>query len=233
VSRQPPEAVEIIEKTAASLDAPLYMEGMDFSASGENYPAFTFRGRRSSLGGLRCGLLGRHQVQNSAVALAAAEVIEEAGCRIGEQAKRDGVRYVRWPARMELIEGNPPIVIDGTHNVGGAVVLARELPEEFPGKPTHLLMGMQVTKDLAGFIEALAPALTMVHAVPIREAQCYTPEKIADQAKFSGLSCRAYGSVGEGLDGAMGAARDKGIVLVAGSLYLAGEVGEMIGGPKN
>jgi len=229
VSRQPPEAVELITNTAASLDAPLYMEGRDFSAGDEKYPAFNFRGRRLAFDKLRCGLLGRRQAQNSAVALAAAEVIEEAGFKIGEQAMREGVRNVRWPARMELIATNPQIVIDGAHNVGGALVLSREMPEEFPGKPAHLLMGMQVTKDLSGFIETLAPAIAMVHAVPIREVQCFSPDQIAAQAHKAGLPSRAYGSVREGLDGAMAAAKkDKGIVLAAGSLYLAGEVGELV-----
>lgn len=229
VAKQPPEAMKVIEETAQRLAAPLYIEGKDFEAIADPYPYFTFAGRKVKLDNLRCRLLGRHQLQNSAMALATAEVVEEQGFPIGEQCMREGISNVQWHARLEIANDDPLVVIDGTHNVGGAQVLAQALKDEFPHKKVHLLMGMQTTKDLTNFLKIIAPHLEMVHATPIREMVCYSAQEIAHQAEMVGLKAKSYSSVAEALEGAMKSASHKdAMLLVAGSFYLAGEVGELL-----
>lgn len=233
VSKQPLEAMNIIEEVAGKSDSPLFIEGRDFESTPTPYPYFTFVGRRTKLEGLRCRLLGRHQLQNSAVALATAEVVEELGFSIGERYMREGITHVKWEARMEIAHDNPIVVIDGTHNVGGAKVLVKTIEDEFPRKKVHLLMGMQVTKDLPNFLSILAPCIEMIHATSIREMACYSAEEISARAERLGLKAKSYSSVSEALEGALIAAeKDVGMVLVAGSFYLAGEVGELLNNMK-
>ena len=98
----------------------------------------------------------------------------------------------------------------------------------FRSKPVHLLMGMQVTKDSTCFIETLAPILSSVHAVPIREMECFAPDDIAEMARRTGITASSYDTVKDGLAAVTENAGDNGLALVAGSLYLVGEVGELL-----
>jgi len=75
VSRQQREALDVIEGRAIEVGAPVLLEGRDFDTVDSAYPTFDFKGRRVELEKLRCGLIGRHQVQNSSMALATAEVL--------------------------------------------------------------------------------------------------------------------------------------------------------------
>lgn len=229
VSRQEPEAMSVIEKRARALPAPLWIEGRDFDADTKKYPYFDFIGRKFRLDGLRCKLIGRHQTQNSAMALAAAECLVESGYRLDEKILRDAVANVGWPCRLEYIEGNPPVLLDGTHNPGGAAVLARALEDDFADKKIRLVMGMQVTKDLDSFLSILRPRLSAVHVTPLREVTYYDPEDVANRARKLGLEAQTHTGVREALDAAKSAAGEDGVVLVAGSLYLVGEASELLG----
>ncbi len=227
VSRQQSEAMSVIESRSSEIGAPIVIEGREFHSDDANYPFFDFYGRFMRLEGLRCGLMGRHQVQNSAMALATVEVLIENGFDIPDKALRDGVTLVKWPGRLELLDGDPPILLDGTHNPGGAEVLTRTIEEEFPGRKVRLIFGMQVTKDLDTFLSILEPIIEVVHAVPLRDMEYYAPGEIAAAARRLGIKSLAHETVEEALDSAAGSGD---MVLVTGSLYLVGEARELPGG---
>jgi len=229
ISRQPPEAMEIIEKHAQYVGAPLIIEGRDFDTDTSRYPLFDFKGRFIKLDGLRCGLIGRHQSQNCATALASAEVLMEAWFKIPVYALREGVEHVKWPGRLELFSGSPPILVDGAHNAGGAEVLAKALGDDFPDKIVQLIIGMQVTKDLNAVLSILAPRISGVHAVPLREVVYFDPSEVAEAARKLGVEAHAYKNLKDAIKSASEAAGAKGMVLIAGSLYLAGEATELLG----
>jgi len=185
-SRQPDDAMAVIRETATRLEAPLYVEGVDFASESIGYPKFNFQGsarpsRRTSI-----RIVGKASEQNAAVAACGRRgprgrgiIMANRPCATGNERALAG--------QMELVDGDPKIVIDGTHNVGGASVLAKALDDEFPGASISLVTGMQVTKDLDGFMRILAPRLKAVHAVPIREMQCYPTSKVAEVARKNGL----------------------------------------------
>jgi len=230
VSRQSPQVMKVIRARALELGAPLVLEGVDFEATESEYPLFDYRGMSMRIENLRCGLIGRHQLQNSAMALASAECVMEEGFRLEEKAIRQALEEVRWPGRLELIEeAGSRVLLDGTHNAGGARVLANALADHFPGTPVRLVLGMQLTKDLDTFLSILKPRITSLHAVPLREMACHAPPMVAETARRMGIEATTHDTVGKALEAAATEAGASGLVLVAGSLYLVGEIREMLG----
>ena len=95
---------------------------------------------------LRVGLLGRHQAANAAVALATLEALDAAGiASVDASAIRRGLAAVRWPGRLELLAGDPQVLLDGAHNESGVAALAAALEELrpllAPGAPDAPLRG--------------------------------------------------------------------------------------------
>jgi dihydrofolate synthase/folylpolyglutamate synthase len=118
---------------------------------------FSFKGRRRVFKDLKTNLLGKHQLQNAACALAALEVLEEDGYDITESAVRKGLKNIFWPGRLEIVSKRPLIVLDCAHNPAGAAVLKRALQREFNYKRLFLILGIMADKDIKGIISTLAP----------------------------------------------------------------------------
>jgi len=131
---------------------------------------FSFKGRRRVFKDLKTNLLGKHQLQNAACALAALEVLEEDGYDITESAVRKGLENIFWPGRLEIVSKRPLIVLDCAHNPAGAAVLKHALQREFNYKRLFLILGIMADKDIKGIISALAPiADTVILTCPKTE----------------------------------------------------------------
>ncbi|MFI5262685.1 MAG: bifunctional folylpolyglutamate synthase/dihydrofolate synthase [Candidatus Limnocylindrales bacterium] len=120
------------------------------------------------LGELRVSLLGRHQAANAAVALATLRALDAAGIAVVDDAAiRRGLGQVRWPGRLELLPGDPEVLLDGAHNEGGAAALAAALDELRPllptGRPT-VLFGVMADKAIGGIVAHLARAAALADA---------------------------------------------------------------------
>ncbi len=185
---------------------------------------------------LRVGLLGRHQAANAAVALATLDALDRAGiASVDEAAVRRGLATVRWPGRLELLTGDPQVLLDGAHNEAGVAALVAALDELrallAPGRPT-LLFGVMADKAVEGMVGRLAaaPALRNARVVTTEvsgsralpaEALAATWRRLAG----SQVDVRAIPADREALEEAETLARsDGGPLIVAGSLYLVGAV---------
>ncbi len=230
-----PESRPVIERVARERDAPL-LSAADL---------VTVRRRRQTLDGQRvavssgttdygtltCPLLGRHQLDNLAVAVAAIEVLRDrVGLTIPEAAVAQGVATVSWPARCQVLERHPLTLLDGAHNPEGAVSLAGVLRDLAERRPVALVVGLCADKDADGFLKALGGRIAHAWAVPLRSARGLAPALLAAKAGLLGCPIAAMASVPAALDAAIAwaGARD-GVVCIAGSLYLAGEVLEARG----
>lgn len=200
------------------------------------------------LGGLRLGhprlgsvelpLLGRHQAQNAAVALATVEALEAAGiARVSDEAVRAGLARVRWPGRLEVRRHDGVlIVLDGAHNPDGAAALAdalEDLRAALPeGRPT-LLLGVLRDKDVGAMLhalrrgEALRESRLVATRVPDTERALDARSVARAWAALPGAAPADAISddVAAALEAALRLARtDGGPLVVAGSLYLVGHV---------
>jgi dihydrofolate synthase/folylpolyglutamate synthase len=221
-SAQRPEALRVLEAVAAGAGAPLRLEGRDFRGSGHRW-----EGRHWRLDGLELPLRGPHQVQNLSVALACLEELGDRGFPLSAQAVRQGLRATRWPGRLEEFRGSPTIVLDGAHNPAGVVALVSALDAEYPGRAVHLVFGVFGDKDSEPMMRALFPRCAALYLTPIDSPRSRSPDAYVALARTLCPSVQTAGSAAEALEQARTSAGG-GLVVVAGSLALVGEVRKLL-----
>lgn len=224
LGRQEPSALEAIEKAAQAAGSPVRMLGRDFDFEPETPKRrYRYRGARTRVFGLEVGLKGPHQVQNAAVAFACLEWIEDRGFAITQENARAGLRNVRWPGRLEEIAGEPLVVLDGAHNVGGVEVLVKALRAEYPGRGIHLVLGVMGDKDYRGMLKALLPAVSSAKLVPVPGERSWSPAAGLDAARAANPRSEVVASLSAGIAQAKALCGGNDLVLVSGSLHLVGE----------
>ena len=164
-------------------------------------------------------LPGAHQRQNLALALAAARAVAP----LDEAAVSRGLAAVRWPGRLQRLEreGARPLLLDGAHNPPGASALAEHLDVTGLAGRVDLLFGGMSDKDLPGVFAPLAARARRIVLVAPESPRAEKPEAL--RARLGRPDLETADSVAEGLARLEEAGGD-GPVLVAGSLYLVGEV---------
>ena len=216
-----------IEAAARAVQAPLTVMGVDFDAWADR-GGLSFQDQERFLDLPAPALTGPHQVDNAGLAVAVALELD-----LPEAAIAEGLRAVRWPARMQRLTAGPygeaaraadaELWLDGGHNPHAGAALAAALAERQAKapRPLALIVGMLANKDAGGFFEALGRSDAAVFTVPFDGAAA-EPEALAAVARGHGLGATPCASVEEALTRALrlGAGR----VMICGSLYLAGEV---------
>ncbi len=179
----------------------------------------------------RPALTGAHQVYNAGVALMCLQAIEQY-FSIDDNAVSRGFSSVQWDGRLQKVETSRyqdgvEVWLDSGHNDSAAEALSAQINVwTSEGKQVHLVVGMVGTKDPVKFLRPLIPYIDILHVVPIaRESTSKTPEDIDVILKDQGaqVTLHAHTSALDALDAIAGDA-DNAIILVAGSVYLAGEV---------
>ncbi|WP_312736482.1 folylpolyglutamate synthase/dihydrofolate synthase family protein [Brevundimonas sp.] len=227
IARQQEDAMAAIERAAQAVRAPLAVMGVDFDAWAER-GGLAFQDQERFLDLPAPGLAGAHQIDNAGVAIAAALELD-----LPEAAIAEGLKSVRWPARLQRISSGPygeaaraaeaELWLDGGHNPHAAKALAAFLAERQARapRPLALICGMLANKDAGGFFAALKDSHATIFTVGFDGAAA-DPAALAAVARGHGLAATPAGSVDEALRLALrlGAGR----VAICGSLYLAGEV---------
>lgn len=169
-------------------------------------------------------LRGRHQIHN---AVTAVRLLEELHARalfhVPADAIRSAVEDVIWPARLDLTEvGGVSVLIDGAHNAGGARALAAYLQETY-GRPLPLVLGVMGDKDVAAIVTPLAAIASHVVCTAPGTTRALPPDALAAVVSTH-ASDVAVTTCASPSDAVALAAAHGSPVVVAGSLYLAGEI---------
>jgi dihydrofolate synthase/folylpolyglutamate synthase len=223
VAEQREEALEVLSAEAGRLGAPLLREGVDFTLVPDS-GHLTYQHGTRRLTGLQLGLGGAHQRHNAAVALALLDVLSDAGADIPDEARRRGLREVRWPGRLEEVPGAPLLLLDGAHNPDGMEVLRQALDTTYAGRRIHLVFGAVKEKDVGKMLSTLLPRMASATLAPLATPRSLLPEAYVDVARQACSDVQVSASVGEALAAAVGRAEKQDVVLAAGSLFLVGEV---------
>lgn len=186
----------------------------------------TVRTPHAEYPGIVLALAGAHQRDNLAVAVAGAEMV--IGGPLDAAALAPAVGAVRLPGRLEWVPGTPPVLLDGAHNPAGIAALAGSLPEVVGGRrPRVAVMSMLGDKDISTMLAELAPHLDGLVATGSHHVRALPAAVIAEAARAYGLEAR----VEERPEASLAAAREwagrDGVVIVAGSLYLLGDIREV------
>ena len=150
-------------------------------------------------------------------------MLRQKGFAIDQNALEHGLYAVSWPARFELVQSEPPFVVDGGHNPQCARTVADSLKTYFPDQRHVLLVGVLADKDYAALTEILnEQADAWVCVTPDSERALPAEELAAYLARF-GKPVTACASIPDGVEEARRQAGD-GVVCAVGSLYMAGAV---------
>jgi dihydrofolate synthase/folylpolyglutamate synthase len=177
------------------------------------------------LGKVRTPLAGAYQAENIATAVAALETLaRELQVPLADEALRAGLANVCWPARFQLAVREPPVIVDGAHNPDGAAALREALRRAKWKGPVGLVAGFCDDKDTVGFLRALASAVRCAWAVPVPSPRTRPADETAGLLRAAGVRETAVADVPGALAAAQVWARaEGGLVVVCGSLFLAGE----------
>jgi dihydrofolate synthase/folylpolyglutamate synthase len=189
-------------------------------------------------------LVGRHQLRNLALAIAAAtELRDQLGdhgrARITPAAIERGIRETRWPGRFQVIAAtasNPEYVFDVAHNPAGAWALRSTLSAAYPdleteGRPIALVFGVMRDKAVQEMAEILFPIAGHVVLTHANNPRSASPDEIRQAAArvATGVEIEATEDVGSALHRARELAGAAGLIVVTGSIYVVGEAMRMLG----
>jgi dihydrofolate synthase/folylpolyglutamate synthase len=168
-------------------------------------------------------LLGRHQLDNAAVAVAALEVLAEKGFAVTGDSIRRGLSQVDWPGRLQVVSRRPLIVVDGAHNPDSARTLKESLGRYFDFERAVLIIGASDDKDIAGVVSQLAPVFDSVIVARSRHPRALPVAAIRAEFGRYGIEAQAAEDIPSAMDKAVALAGDRDIICVAGSLFIVAE----------
>ena len=231
--------------TAKTKQAPLYLLGRDFSYINENGMLWRWCGQTAPLSGeipgLRCAMKGAYQHENAAMAIAAIKLLAGHGFAVDDDSLRAALLAVRWPGRLEffrlsgdaLHQALPGIgassvqfLLDGAHNADGVAKLAATLRQDYADLPLTLLWGAMSDKDIRAGLACLAPLCERVILTRAEGERAAEPEQLLacmpEEERHKAILARRPA---EALAKAISLlAGGTGLVVIAGSLYLLGEL---------
>jgi dihydrofolate synthase/folylpolyglutamate synthase len=169
------------------------------------------------------GLAGEHQVENALTALCA---LDRLG--VGLEHVSKGIAGVDWPGRLEWFEGRPPVLLDAAHNPSGAKTLARYLERFHSNRDIHLIYGSSRDKAVEEVASLLFPVARRVTLTQSQVARSVSPKALEPIVDHLHDRIDQAETVLAAVERARAEAGPAGLVVIAGSIFLIGEIREQI-----
>ena len=229
VAPQVPEARSVILETCRERSATPVQVGKDVTwkagASSIEGQDLTVEGMSGEYQ-LRLPLLGKHQLDNAASAVAALESLMAQGHSIPDEAIRRGFESVVWPCRMEVLGRGPLVIADGAHNDDSVNVLLDAVASYLDYRRLFLVVGFSRDKSVSDMVSRLSKEAPVVFASRSRHPRSTPPGRIVDLFRDNGVEAVDAGHTVDALAQAKQAAHEDDLILVTGSLFIAAEARE-------
>lgn len=229
-SPQLPEAIEQIRKVAKTAQG-LFESGTEFILSQAKPDGsgtrFSVRGIAGNYENLWMPIIGEHQAENAATAIAAVESFLGAGQRpIGDEILRSALADATSPGRLQVVSKDPLIVLDGAHNPAGAKTLARAIEDHFGTSKALGLVSMLADKDARSTLSELLSVFEVLVISQVENARRMPAKELAAVAREVGFKeIVVQENLEEALEYAKNRASADSIPLFAtGSLYMVGDL---------
>jgi dihydrofolate synthase/folylpolyglutamate synthase len=244
-SPQMPEALEVIKNTCAEKNARLYEVGEDVCFQktkspplpkgdlGGFYNSFNISGIFDEYKNLRVSLIGDHQLINAATAVGALEMLRFHNFTISPEHIGTGLEKVKWPARVEVVSQNPTIILDTAHNAASAMALRDAIEGNFSYEKLIIIIGISLHKDLKGMGRHLCPIADKIILTRVDSPRAVAPEDM--KAELAGI-CKDMiitQDAASALEEVRSVSGPRDLICVTGSVYLAGEVMQILGKVPN
>jgi dihydrofolate synthase/folylpolyglutamate synthase len=239
VAPQLPEAREVILKRAKELACPVIETNVAYrihekpvsapEMKSENFAAGTVMATIEEISSgwlldISPSLLGRFQVQNALNAIAALRIVTNSGLHVTDEAIASGISNTRWPGRLERLQANPDVYLDGAHNPAAARELAAFLVQNLGSRKIWLIYGALRDKsvdEVAGWLFPLAVEVVLTEP---RTPRAISASQLAEIAGYHAHHSETISDAEKALDHVLANAQPDDAIFVCGSLYLVGQL---------
>jgi len=230
-SPQFPEAMAVMEGVCRERGVRLVKVGSDvtwgrgaFSSEGQSFQVKGLRNRYN----LSLSLLGEHQLENAATALAAVELLGDLGMTVSAKSIAAGLAQVHWPGRLQVLRRKPWFIVDCAHNAYSAKRLAEALREYFDFDRAVLILGVSSDKDLSGIVAELTPLSNIAIVTHTHHPRALEPAMLAAQFSKRGITPEVVENVTSAVDLALERAKPEDLICATGSIFVVAEVIEYL-----
>jgi len=229
VAPQGEETAIVLKERAGEVGSSIYFVGEDCALEFDG-KALEYLGTRLIIDDIHIGAPGPVQRTNAALAILALEHLP--GFGVNGDAIKAGLISARPQARCQLIKGEPDIIVDTAHTESGVINLLA-YANEFKSMNKVLVCGLSSDKDVSAFAETIGPEVKAVVAVSADVPRSMETGELLGYFVEVNSALESAPSVARGIDRACEIAGPSGLVIVAGSFYVAGEalthlIGELI-----
>lgn len=231
VAPQRPEVLEAIREIAEDRGAPLVLvaESTSWQVLQRSLAGQVVRigphGRTGTEFSLP--LMGDHQAVNAATAWTALRAAASRGLPTTAQQIARGFRQVQWPGRFEILGKRPALVLDAAHNLDSAEKLLATLEIYLPDRPLTLIFGSSADKDVTGFLAVFRKRTDRLIATRSTHPRAMAPETIARLAGDLGFNVSLCDRIEDALEIGLSTCPPNGVLLVTGSIFVAGAAREV------
>jgi dihydrofolate synthase/folylpolyglutamate synthase len=223
-----PEAMAVIERVCREKGVRLIKAGEDvtwerggFSEAGQSFRLKGLTGEYD----LRITLLGEHQVENAAVAVAVVESLGDE--KITAESIAAGLQKVKWPGRLQVLRHEPRVVVDGAHNAYSMQRLGEALKEYFRYDKLTLVLGFGGDKDIGGMVAEAVKMADDIILVASRHPRSVKTSLLVEEFQKHGMTPRVAESVAAAVKLALAGAGPNDLICAAGSVFVIAEVMEL------
>lgn len=231
---QKKDAFDIIKKKCEEENASLYVidendsEFIDVVREDGIYQKIRVKYNKEELE-VNFPLLGEHQILNLSVALKAIEILEKNGfLKISKEIIKKSLESVVWKGRLEVMNVNPLVVIDGAHNIQGITTLKSNIKKYFEYRNLYLILGILADKDVERMVKEITPMAKKVYSVTPNSLRAELSEDLKKEILKYNSNCYAYEDYEEALNSSLKDATEEDLIIASGSLYMIADMRKII-----
>ncbi|MFC1899339.1 bifunctional folylpolyglutamate synthase/dihydrofolate synthase [Chloroflexota bacterium] len=222
-SPHPAEVNLVIKEVCNARQAKLIQVGKDVTWQGlafdSTHQSLQIKGRLANYE-LSIPLLGQHQMENSATAVAVLEVLKENGAHISTNSITRGLAQTSWPGRLQVLNRRPLVVADGAHNPDSASKLRKSLEHYFDFDQAILILGVSSDKDISEIISVLAPIFDDVIATHSIHPRAMPTSDVIAAFEKQGIAAIATEDISIALPMALTMTGERSLICITGSLFV-------------
>ena len=226
---QKAEAATVIEKVCRDRGASLIKIGEEITwrktKINESGQSFHLKGTRDEYD-LTIPLLGEHQLENAAAAVAALEIAHDQAPGISAKSIATGLSQVYWPGRLQVLQRSPLFIVDGAHNADSASRLREALKQYFEFDDVILIVGTSQEKDISGIVAELSSLTSHVIVTRSAHPRAATTATLVSEFSKWGVNPEPTEDIASAVSLALTKAKPGDLVCATGSLFVVSEVME-------
>jgi dihydrofolate synthase/folylpolyglutamate synthase len=224
---QSPEAMKVLEKICRQRGVKLVRVGKDVTWERKSFrpegQSFQLRGLKGEYY-LTLPLLGEHQLENAATAVAAAEVLAERGARITAGTITSGIANVSWPGRLQILRRKPWVIADGAHNGDSIRKMVMAIKQYFTFEKAVVIFGASSDKNIAAMATELASFPARVILTRSHHPRAVAVARLEEEFAGQGMVFEVSADVESAMTRALSTAGPDDLICATGSLFLVAEV---------